>query len=79
VELAALEPGVIVAGENEQSRVLGSPLQESIILLFSDPDCGLATTVKFPDWPERIVTVAGDAVKETLVGAEEVAATHVAL
>jgi hypothetical protein len=54
------------AGAKEHFRVLGTPLQESVIALLNDPDCGLAVTLKVPDCPLGIVTVSGDAVKVTL-------------
>ena len=69
VEVAVTEPGVIVAGENEQFSVLGIPLQESAIALLNGPDCGSAVTVKLPDCPAGIVTVDGDALKDTVDGA----------
>jgi len=48
VELALLDPGVIVAGEKEQFNVLGMPLQLSAMGLFNDPDCSFAVTVRLP-------------------------------
>jgi hypothetical protein len=51
------------AGEKEHFRVLGTPLQESVIALLYAPDCGLAVTLKVPDCPLGIVMVSGDAVK----------------
>jgi hypothetical protein len=63
VELAALAPGVIVAGEKAHSSPLGRPLQESVIALLNDPDRGVAVTVKFPVCPAGMVSEFGDALK----------------
>jgi hypothetical protein len=71
LDVAVTEPGVIVAGENEQLRVLGIALHESAMALLYGPDCGTAVTVKLPeDCPTGMVTVEGDALKETVDGAE---------
>lgn len=70
MDVAVTEPGVIVAGENEQLRLLGIPLQESEMALLNGPDCGSAVTVKLPDCPAGMVTVAGDALKDTVDGAD---------
>lgn len=45
--------------------MLGIPLQLSEMGLLKVPDCGFAVTVKFPDFPDGIVTVAGAALKST--------------
>jgi hypothetical protein len=66
VEVAVPVPGVMVAGEKEQFKVLGSPLQESAIELLNEPDCGFAVTVKVPDRPAGIVRDIGDALKDTI-------------
>ena len=52
VEAAIPEPGVMLAGENEQLIVLGIPVQLSAIeLLRYDPDCGFAVTERRPAAP----------------------------
>ena len=66
VELAQPDPGVMAPGENVQFRLLGTPLQESEIGLFSDPDCIFATTVKLADFPGAITRDDGVALKLTL-------------
>lgn len=38
VEVAEPEPGLMVAGEKEQLKLLGSPAQESEMGLVEDPD-----------------------------------------
>lgn len=63
VEIAEPEPGVMVAGEKEQLKLLGRPAQESEIGLVEEPDCALAVTVTFPDCPAGRVMAAGDALK----------------
>jgi hypothetical protein len=73
VELALPAPGVIVAGEKAQASVLGTPLQESVIMPLNPP----AVTVSFPDCPTGKVIDDGDALKET-VGAPAVE-VHVGL
>lgn len=49
VEVAVPEPGVTLAGENVQLRVLGTPAQERAIGVFNDPDCACTFTVRVPD------------------------------
>ena len=49
--------------------MLGIPLQLSEMGLLKVPACGFAVTVKFPDFPDGIVTVAGAALK-SIGGAE---------
>jgi hypothetical protein len=68
----------MVAGENEQLKLLGIPAHESAIGLLKAPDCGVAVTVKCPDCPAGIVMAEGDAPKLT-DGAGAGAAMHVAL
>ncbi len=65
-ELAALPPGVMEAGANEQLRVLGNPAQVNSIAALKAPDCGTAETVIVPDWPDTTVSSAGDAAKATV-------------
>src|SRR3977135_1807395 len=65
-EVAVPAPGVMAAGEKEQLKPLGIPLQESEMLLLKEPDCGFALTVRLPDCPAGMVTVEGDALKVTL-------------
>jgi len=55
----------MVAGENEQLKLLGIPAHERAIGLLNAPDCGFAVTVKRPDWPAGIVMADGDAPKDT--------------
>ena len=62
-ELAPVEPGVMAAGEKTQRKLLGRSLQESEMELLNELDCGVALTVKIPDWPAAIVTLDGDALK----------------
>lgn len=57
-------PGVMVAGEKTQLRVLGMPLQESAMELLKVPDCVCTLTVKVPVLPEGMMTDAGDALKD---------------
>ncbi len=64
VELALLDPGVIVAGEKEQFNVLGMPLQLSAMGLFNDPDCSFAVTVRLPAIPAGIVRDTGAALND---------------
>ena len=64
--LAALEPGVMEAGENEQLKPVGSPLQESAMRSLKAPDCGVAMTVRFPDCPDEMVSDEGAALNETV-------------
>jgi hypothetical protein len=66
VEVAAPEPGVIVAGEKLQLRALEMFPHESVMGLLSDPDCICAVTINVPALPDAIVTDAGDAPKDTL-------------
>lgn len=66
VEVAVPDPGVRVAGENEQCKLLGRLAQESEIGLLEDPDCILADTVTLPDFPLGRVRAVGDALKDTL-------------
>ena len=66
VELAVPEPGVMVAGEKAQLNLAGIPAHESEIgTLNAFPDWAFAVTVKPPDAPVAIVTVAGAALKDT--------------
>lgn len=65
-EVAMPEPGVMLAGENEQLIVVGIPLQLSAIELLNDPDCGFAVTVRLPAAPAEIVSDAGDALKDSV-------------
>ncbi len=65
-EVAIPEPGVMLAGENEQLIVLGIPVQLSAIELLNDPDCGFAVTVRRPAVPAEIVRDEGDALKESV-------------
>jgi hypothetical protein len=67
-EVADPAPGVIVAGENEQARVLGRPAQESEIGVFEAPDCIFAVTVKLADFPAGIVIAFTEAPKEMAIG-----------
>jgi hypothetical protein len=53
----------MVAGENEQLKLLGSPLQSRAMALLKDPDCAWATTWRVPDCPAGIVNDVGEAVK----------------
>src|SRR5258708_18192467 len=46
VEVATPEPGVMLAGENEQCKLLGIPAHASEIELLNAPHCGVAVTVK---------------------------------
>jgi len=69
VEVAPLEPGVIVAGANEQLRLLASPVHDRAIGLLKAPDCGFAVTVKCPACPAGIVMADGDAANATVTGA----------
>lgn len=66
MEVAIPEPGVMLAGEKEQLIVLGIPLQLSAIELLNDPDCGFAVTVRLPAAPAKIVSEAGDALKDSV-------------
>jgi hypothetical protein len=77
VEVPAAAPGVMVTGEKAQLKPLGNPLQESVIAWLKEPDCGLAVTVKFPDFPAGIVAAGGDALKDNVD--EPVAAPHAGL
>ena len=56
----------MLAGEKEQLIVLGIPLQLSAIELLNDPDCGFAVTVRLPAAPAKIVSEAGDALKDSV-------------
>ena len=79
--LAPADPGVIVAGENEQLSVLGMPLQLSATGLLKLPDCGVAVTVKSPAMPGGIVKDPGAALNDTVEvggGGGGAGATHVA-
>src|SRR5208282_693755 len=67
-EVAVLAPGVMVAGEKEQLKLEGSPLQVSEMGLLKAPDCAVAATLKVPDLPEGMVMAAGDALNDTVVG-----------
>jgi hypothetical protein len=75
VDFAMPAPGVKLAGEKEQLKLLGTPLQESEMGLLNDPDCGVAVTVKLPDFPVGMVTDDGEALKDTVD--ESPTATHV--
>ena len=66
VELPTPEPGVMVAGENEQLKLLGIPAHESAIDVLKAPDCGVAVIVKLPVRPAAMVRAEGDAAKVTL-------------
>ena len=55
---------MIVAGEKEQPKVAGMPVQLNEIALFSDPDCICALTVRFPDIPAAMVRDCGAALKD---------------
>lgn len=68
VEVALVEPGVIVAGEKEQLRVSGIPLQESAMGLLDVPDCIAAVTRMLPDFPNGRLISVGEALK-AIVGA----------
>lgn len=68
VEMAVPVPGVIVAGEKEHFRELGSAGHESEMGLFEAPDCAVAVTVTLPDFPAGSLTEVGDAPNETLAG-----------
>ena len=57
----------MLAGENEQVRLLGRFGQESEIGRLDDPDCAVAVTVTFPDFPAGIFTEVGAAPKEIVV------------
>jgi len=62
----------MVAGEKEQLKVEGIPVHESEMGALKAPDCAFAVSVKPPDPPGVIVTLAGAAVNDT-VGDEELA------
>ncbi len=85
VELALLDPGVIVAGEKEQPNVLGMPLQLSEMGLFNDPDCNFAVTIRLPAIPAGIVRDTGAALNDRVGagagvgGGVDWGATHVAV
>jgi hypothetical protein len=64
VEVAVPEPGVMLAGEKAQLRVLGRFGQESEIGKFDDPDCAVALTVTLADLPAGTLTDVGAAPKE---------------
>ncbi len=66
----------MVAGENEQCKLLGIPAHESEIELLNAPDCGVAVTVKCPDWPARMVMSVGEATKDTVAAGGPVTGTH---
>jgi hypothetical protein len=68
VEVAVPEPGVIVSGENEHSSVDGIPLQESVMALLNEPDCGLALMVNIPVCPAGMVMELGVALNVTVEG-----------
>ena len=63
-----LAPGVTVAGENEQVKFFGRPLQESAIALLKAPACGFVITVTLPDFPAGIVIDPGVALRENVDG-----------
>ncbi len=69
IELAAVEPGVMLAGENEQLRASGRPEQESEIAGLNDPDRSFAVTFKFGECPRSTVTESGAALKDSVPGA----------
>ena len=54
------------AGEKAQLRMLGMPLQESVMGVSKDPDCVCAVTVKVPDFPDGMMTETGDALKASV-------------
>jgi hypothetical protein len=62
--LAPADPGVMLAGENEQLNVVGMPLQLSVTGLLNAPDCGVAVTVKLPAIPAGIVSDPGAALND---------------
>jgi hypothetical protein len=62
-EVALPEPGVILAGLNEQLNVLGIPLQLRAIGVFNEPDCSVAVTVRLPAVPAGIVIDPGAALR----------------
>ena len=62
VDVAVPEPGLMVAGENEQTRFVGRKSQESAMLPLLGADCDVAVTVTCPDLPLGIVSAAGEAV-----------------
>jgi hypothetical protein len=69
VEMAVPVPGVIVAGEKEHLRELGSAGHESEMGPFEAPPvCTVAVTVTLPDFPSGTLTEVGDAPNETLAG-----------
>jgi hypothetical protein len=68
MELAMPVPGVTEATENEQIKVLGQPLTESMIGLLNDPDCVLAVILRVFDCPAGIVSDEGDALKDKVAG-----------
>lgn len=68
VEVADPVRGVMPPGENEQLNVLGRPLQDSAICVFSVPDLMAAVTVTFPDSPVGSDSAVGDAVKAMIAG-----------
>ena len=68
VEVAVPVPGVMLAGENEQRKLLGKPPHESEIWLFNVPDFIAAVTVTLPDLPIGRVMSVGDALKDIVVG-----------
>ena len=67
-EVAAPDPGVIIAGEKIQLSALGMPAQESAIGVFNDPDCVSAVTVTAADCPAGMVSVVGAAPSATVGG-----------
>jgi hypothetical protein len=68
VEVAVPEPGVMLAGEKEQLKVLGTPEHDSEMGLFEAPDCAFAVTVRLPDFPAGIVIAVGEAPRDITVG-----------
>jgi hypothetical protein len=71
-ELAAPEPGIKESGEKEQRHWLGQPVTERKIGLSKDPDCMLAVTWRFFDWPAERTIVEGEAPKDRSGGAATV-------
>jgi hypothetical protein len=58
----------MLAGEKEQLNLAEIPAHDREIALLNAPDCGVAVTVKCPDSPAEILSVEGDAPKDTVGG-----------
>ena len=56
----------MVLGEKVQLKVEGIPVQLSEMGALNAPNCAFAVSVKPPDPPGEIVTLAGAAVKDTV-------------